>query len=141
MAQQQRSVYWQLLPFLKPQWPLFGWAFVFWSQVPDSVGATEGVLDVEWWRRVDGAHWRDINGPDTQKAAWHPEHPAVHVSWNDARAYARWAGGRLPTELEWEHAARGGRQDARYPWGDRDPDDDQFFPCNIRQGRYPRAKG
>lgn len=118
---------------------LFGWSFVFWSQVPASVGPTEGVAEIEWWRRVDNATWRDPNGPGTHAAHWHPDHPVVHVSWNDARAYARWAGGRLPTEIEWEHAARGGLADARYPWGDRDPDDHGFFPCNIWQGRFPQA--
>ena len=117
---------------------LFGWSFVFWAQVGNDVGPTQGVVDVEWWRRVDGATWRDVRGPGTQVSAWHADHPVVHVSWNDARAYASWAGGRLPTEIEWEHAARGGLGDVRYPWGDRDPDDRNFFPCNIWQGRFPR---
>ncbi len=116
----------------------FGWSFVFWLQVAESVGDTLGVADIEWWRRVDGANWRDINGPGTEEEAWHPDHPVVHVSWNDARDYADWVGGRLPTELEWEHAARGGLGDARYPWGDRDPNDRDFFPCNIWQGRFPQ---
>lgn len=116
----------------------FGWSFVFWAQVAKEVGPTQAVVDVEWWRRVDGATWRDINGPGTEGMAWHPDHPVVHVSWNDARAFAAWAGGRLPTELEWEHAARGGLGDMRYPWGDRDPDDADFFPCNIWQGSFPR---
>ncbi len=120
---------------------LFGWSFVFWSQVSDSVGPTEGVSDVEWWRRVEGANWCDVNGPGTQAFAWRADHPVVQVSWNDARAYASWAGGRLPTEIEWEHAARGGLGDVRYPWGGRDPDDRQFFPCNIWQGRFPHKNG
>ncbi|TNF20677.1 MAG: formylglycine-generating enzyme family protein [Rhodobacteraceae bacterium] len=117
----------------------FGWSFVFWSQVPSAVGPTQGVVDVEWWRRVDGATWRDINGPGTAEAAWHPDHPVVHVSWNDARAYAEWIGGRLPTEAEWEHAARGGLGDVRFPWGDDEPDDTGHFPCNIWQGRFPQT--
>lgn len=115
----------------------FGWSFVFWAQVPDSVGATQAVAEVQWWRRVDGATWLDINGPDSADAAWHPDHPVVHVSWNDARAYAAWAGGRLPSEAEWEHAARGGLGDVKYPWGDADPDDTTHLPCNIWQGRFP----
>lgn len=115
----------------------FGWSFVFWAQVPDTVGPTQGVVDVEWWRRVDEANWRDINGPGTMEEAWHPDHPVVQVSWNDAQAYAKWAGGRLPTEAEWEHAARGGLGDVRFPWGNAEPDDTGHTPCNIWQGRFP----
>ena len=116
----------------------FGWSFVFWDQVDAAVGPTLGVADVEWWRRVDGATWRDINGPGTAGRDWDPDHPVVHLSWNDARAFARWVGGRLPTEAEWEHAARGGLGDVRFPWGTREPDDSDFQPCNIWQGRFPR---
>jgi len=114
----------------------FGWSFVFWTQVPDHIGPTLGVVEVEWWRRVDGANWRDINGPGTESQSWKPDHPVVHVSWNDAQAYAKWVGGRLPTEAEWEHAARGGLAEVKFPWGDREPDDTTFQPCNIWQGRF-----
>ena len=117
----------------------FGWSFVFWAQVPETLGATQGVIDIEWWRRVDGADWRDINGPGTMAEHWHPDHPVVQVSWNDARAYADWVGGRLPTEAEWEHAARGGMGDVRFPWGDQEPNDTDFQPCNIWQGRFPEV--
>lgn len=115
----------------------FGWSFVFWSDVSASVGATQGVAGVEWWRRVDGANWRDINGPGTRADCWCPDHPVVQVSWHDAMAYSAWVGGRLPTEAEWEHAARGGQGDVRFPWGDAEPDDDSFMPCNIWQGQFP----
>lgn len=117
----------------------FGWSFVFWMQVPQGLGPTLGVRDVEWWRRVDGANWRDINGPGTMDAVWDPDHPVVHMSWNDAQAYAKWVGGRLPNEAEWEHAARGGLGDVRFPWGDREPDDADFQPCNIWQGDFPKS--
>ncbi len=115
----------------------FGWSFVFWSEVPERIGATHAVQGIEWWRRVDGANWQNINGPDTMDESYHPDHPVVHVSWNDAKAYAAWAGGRLPTEAEWEHAARGGRGDVTFPWGEDQPDDISNFPCNIWQGQFP----
>ena len=114
-----------------------GWSFVFHTQVAGTVGLTDGVPSLEWWRRVDGAHWRNVDGAGGDAVHDLPSHPAVHVSWNDAQAYACWAGGRLPTEAEWEHAARGGLGDVRFPWGDREPDDTAHFPCNIWQGRFP----
>ncbi|MEX0287413.1 MAG: formylglycine-generating enzyme family protein [Paracoccaceae bacterium] len=115
----------------------FGWSFVFHAQVPARVGPTQAVREVQWWRKVDGSNWRDINGPGTHDEAWHPDHPVVQVSWNDARAYANWAGGRLPTEAEWEHAARGGAGDVTFPWGEDLPNDTDFLPCNIWQGDFP----
>lgn len=114
-----------------------GWSFVFWLDVPDDTPNPLGVAGTEWWRRVEGANWLDVNGPGTFETAWFPDHPVVQVSWNDARAYATWAGGRLPTEAEWEHAARGGLGDVRYPWGEENPNDRDFFPCNIWQGTFP----
>jgi len=113
----------------------FGWSFVFWAHV-EGVDTTAAVVGTEWWRRVDGASWRAPYGPastlDGREA-----YPAVHVSWRDAGAFAGWVGGRLPSEAEWEHAARGGRVGAIYPWGDQHPDDESFQPCNIWQGRFP----
>lgn len=113
----------------------FGWSFVFHLHLDVPVETTVGINGQEWWRRVDGASWRYPNGPN--KAPSLPDHPVVQVSWNDASAYAKWAGGRLPSEVEWEHAARGGLGDVRYPWGDADPHDEGNHFCNIWQGHFP----
>lgn len=114
----------------------FGNSFVFFSFLPPHAPPTQGVVGTEWWRMVDGATWRLPHGPDVPEA-YHGDHPVVQVSWSDAQAFATWAGGRLPTEAEWEHAARGGLGDARFPWGDKEPDDTGFLPCNIWQGSFP----
>ena len=113
-----------------------GWSYVFHSDVPEHLPDAGFDSGAGWWRRVDGADWRRIHGPGSESSL-DPAHPAVHVSWNDARAFAKWASGRLPTEPEWEHAARGGLGDVPFPWGGREPDDEEFQPCNIWQGRFP----
>ncbi|MFK4808740.1 formylglycine-generating enzyme family protein [Devosia sp. ZW T5_3] len=113
----------------------FGWSFVFFQFLPHD-RETQGVVGVEWWRRVEGASWNHPFGPASDLSGIE-DHPVVHVSWNDAQAFAGWSGGRLPTEAEWEHAARGGLRNARFPWGDAEPDDTGSFPCNVWQGQFP----
>ncbi|MEM5503102.1 formylglycine-generating enzyme family protein [Ahrensia kielensis] len=112
-----------------------GWSFVFYSHVPGGAEGTLGVEGLEWWRRIEGANWRYPNGPEGAEGS--DEFPATHIALEDANAFAKWAGGRLPREVEWEHAARGGLGDVRYPWGNTDPDDLHHLPCNIWQGVFP----
>lgn len=112
-----------------------GWSYVFAGLMAKGADGTLGVSGAEWWRKIEGAHWYCPEGPGSDIDS-RADHPVVHVSWNDAQAFAKWAGGRLPSEAEWEYAAAGGEQ-RRFPWGDREPNDEDFFPCNIWQGRFP----
>ncbi len=96
-----------------------GESFVFYLQLdpPARAAIRRVVTDSPWWLIVPGATWRTPLGPDSSVEHL-DDHPVVHVSWNDAQAWSAWAGCKLPTEAQWEHAARGGREGARYPWGD-----------------------
>jgi formylglycine-generating enzyme required for sulfatase activity len=95
--------------------------------------------DLSWWRLVDGASWRHPEGPGSTIAG-RERHPVVEVAWEDALAYGRWRGRDLPTEAEWEFAARGGLDGARFEWGD-EASGQERPRANTWQGVFPAVDG
>lgn len=88
-----------------------------------------------WWKWTIGANWRQPKGPGSSIKG-KEAHPVVHIAWEDAEAYAKWAGKRLPTEAEWEWAARGGEANLIYPWGNEDINENPKL-ANFWQGIFP----
>jgi len=115
----------------------YGWSFVFDGLLPQASRAdlTGRARGTPWWVAVPHAYWAQPEGPSSTVLE-RLDHPVVHVSWNDARAYCKWSGTRLPTEAEWEMAARGGLDQAIYAWGN-DLQPDGTHRCNIWQGVFP----
>ena len=112
-----------------------GWSSVFHLALPDPARFPRSPPGLPWWRRVEGACWSAPEGPGSDISA-RQDHPVVHVSWFDALAYCTWAGLELPTEAQWECAARGGLAHRKFPWGDAlQPGGSHAM--NIWQGRFP----
>jgi formylglycine-generating enzyme required for sulfatase activity len=113
----------------------YGWSFVFGGLLPDDFPPTRAVAGSPWWRQVEGADWRRPEGPQSDLDG-RADHPVVHVSFRDALAYCAWTGTRLPSEAEWEFAARGGRTGDRFPWG-AELEPGGTHRMNVFQGTFP----
>ncbi|MNJ46330.1 Serine/threonine-protein kinase pkn1 [compost metagenome] len=114
----------------------FGWSFVFsYFLNEDTKRNSQLIPNMSWWYAVKDANWRQPEGPNSTILN-RKDHPVVQVSRNDAIAYCNWAGKRLPTEAEWEIAAKGGTHFEKYPWGLDLLENDKYH-CNIWQGEFP----
>ena len=114
-----------------------GWSFVFHLLVARPQANPRVPVGMPWWREVPGACWSAPEGPGSSIQG-REDHPVVHIAWYDAVAYCRWSGLRLPSEVEWERAARGGLARQKFPWGNA------FQPAgrpgmNTFEGSFPDA--
>ncbi len=117
-----------------------GSSFVFCLQVSEAerAAAPAVISGLPWWLPVAHASWQRPEGPGSHVRD-RPGHPVVHVSWHDATAYCGWVGTRLPSEAEWERAARGELEGKRFAWGDELFDADGVPRCNVFRGEFPQA--
>ena len=115
----------------------YGWSFVFYGLLSeeDQKRDYQVAAPTPWWYAVPGAQWNHPEGKDSHINE-RKDHPVVHVSWHDAQAYCQWIGKRLPTEAEWEYAARSGLVQKKFPWGDELTPGGEHR-CNIWQGNFP----
>ena len=115
----------------------YGWSFVFHLFVDPEIKRTKlaAPVDTPWWLKVPEAYWAQPEGPDTAVSD-RMDHPVTHISYRDAQMYCLWSGTRLPTEAEWECAARGGARNMVYPWGNSLRAAGRHH-CNIWQGTFP----
>ncbi|MYL60011.1 SUMF1/EgtB/PvdO family nonheme iron enzyme [Virgibacillus halodenitrificans] len=116
----------------------YGWSFVFYKFLSEEQQRKfQQPQGTPWWFAVEKAYWYQPEG-EGSGVEDRMDHPVIHVSWNDAKAFCDWAGKRLPTEKEWEFAARGGLEQKKYVWGDELHPNGEHY-CNIWQGDFPRT--